>query len=152
MKMKLSTHFTKIDAVRIFVALLLILIILGMFLRRPFELLIYRTKPELITMAFWSALYQNDMMALELVDAAHRGFINNWIVNHKAISCGDSLAGGPTSIGHWENDGYWHASVWHSCISQTGRPYCLAIDGIIVEKTNEGWLVVGWNKITNTCE
>lgn len=136
-----------------FLTFLLILTGLIVAFRQPLLPLIYRSNPKLVTMAFWNSLHKNDKAtALGIVSASHRMFIEDWIENHKVIDCSYSPSGGPTSIGRFENDGKWHASIWYACTAQTGEPYCLAIDDIIVEKTNMGWLVIDWNRITETCE
>lgn len=105
---------------------------------------------QLTARLFWNSMRQNDEKILRsIVSSSQWKRIETWLDDHKPTNChlfSDRF--GPTSTGAWINEKKWIQSTSFNCFTEKDSDiYCFSIDNMVVEKTNNRWIVTDWGDI-----
>jgi len=135
-------------------AILAILIVLGLFIWRTSDSYylnsVDRGSADMVAVTFVLSLMENrpvkPLVAPELWPE-----IDEWMAEHKAVSCPASFSGDETyGVGYAENEKEIVSYTVALPCPDFRHYYYLSIEGIILESTDGRWQITGWESICET--
>lgn len=140
------------------IVFLIVLLVIGFFWIRKggYYLIVDRDDPDDVILVFTLSLMQNkERLAKSLVAQEAWPQLESWFDTHQAINCTFPLDGDTYSMGgvnrtyDQEKMQYLYESsgVDHAC---SGRFYSLLVKNVIVQHTEQGWKILGWEEACDT--